>query len=326
MASELIIGNNDVSYVFDGNSKYSNTAIQNFAYSTINRLWIYATQRVGGNTILSKYCIDESTKKANLVSQIILEGYGHGETLEATNLGRNDIEYVWVGSNCKETENGWSTRIARLLLDANGVTIHEVKYLKNFRNASMNGKILGGSGTVNRLMACLSYNKSAMCFKINTVAEGTKGKVYKRFFSVYNFNKINKMMNERADAISMDELTGAVKSVVIGKYIDGYQCMTMGMDNELFISSGNLNAGKDLYIKRYLLSAGESNMPNPTGSKNIEYSQEFAIHGNPQNAEMEGIKYNNGYIQFFSIIKEKDKLDAANRVAIITRPAADILK
>ena len=50
MASGLIIGNNDVSYVFDGNSKYSNTAIQNFAYSTINRLWIYATQRVGGNT------------------------------------------------------------------------------------------------------------------------------------------------------------------------------------------------------------------------------------------------------------------------------------
>ena len=102
--------------------------------------------------------------------------------------------------------------------------------------------------------------------------------------------------------------------------------MTMGMDNEIFISSGNLNKGKDLYIKRYLISEGESNMPAPTGSKKIEYSPNFIEYGKPENAEIEGIKYINGYIQFFSIMKEDGKIDAANRAAIITRPAADILK
>lgn len=314
----LTFGASDVIFTFrdDDNMhpEHHGRAIQNFAYSTINNNWIYTTQRWNQHTVLSKYERGSNPLRVNMIGQIGLIDFGHGETLETVYLDELNREYIWIGSNCDTTDTShyWSTQISRLILGSD-MNIQEIKKLCDFKYANKNGTSLH-SGNVTRVMACISNDKTRICFKINFGSSIP-------YFAIYDFAILNSRMNSSTEPISMKNMKDICIAAFSGQRFSVFQSMDMGNNNELFVSSGNCNSDKpvDNMISKYIISGSITSLPSPSSSVIVQFTEDFG-YGKYDRGEIEGIKCYGSNISFTTDFKINAGQEVADNTSAIRTP------
>lgn len=183
-----------------------NPAIQSIAFDPVDKNIIYTTQAIGMTTYLSKCEISGNT--ANKKSMMIIEGYGHGESLEITRSG--DLVYVWLGSAYEKSEsNKWSTTISRVIYDesvkkADGTIIpKEEIVIKDLLYAQGSHGALVSGGKVWRTAVAIYGDR--IFFWIRLKGDGS-------YYSVFSLNELNASISKNAKKISGNRKDYSMKS------------------------------------------------------------------------------------------------------------------
>ena len=176
----------------DKNSVTSN-AIQAFY---IGSKYVYTVQKSSKNVYLSRLLLSADKTKATFVDQMILEDFGHCQTLQYFEW--KNTPYFWMAcraDNGKETNNSgtpyfWSLEIARVKYEP-GVT-HGYKYYKRLTDITKANKTQIAMGKTKRCDAALSSDKKTLL--------------------VWCRNTDNKMQFSRCDTSSVNKALDAEKS------------------------------------------------------------------------------------------------------------------
>lgn len=154
-----------------------NNVIQNFFITGDS---VYITQKFHGdtNTAISKCKIDEATKTATYESEMVLPGFGHGETLDMYTF--EDQTYFLV---TYAPSNGTPT-LARIQYATGEHSISEYPQIVGMNYANKAAKSLG---TPSRVIGVFS-SANKFIFRVQT----TSGSVS---YSYYDGNTINNLLN-----------------------------------------------------------------------------------------------------------------------------------
>lgn len=169
-----------------------NPAIQSIAFDPVDKNIIYTTQAIGMTTYLSKCEIVGNT--ANKKSVMVLNGYGHGESLEITRNGEQ--VYAWLGSAYENSESGkWSTTISRVIYDesvkkADGTVLpKEEVVIKDLLYAQSSHAALAPGGKVWRTAVAIYGDR--IFFWIRLKGDGS-------YYSVYSLKELNASISKNA--------------------------------------------------------------------------------------------------------------------------------
>ncbi len=183
-----------------------NPAIQSIAFDPVDKNIIYTTQAIGMTTYLSKCEIVGNT--ANKKSMMVLNGYGHGESLEITRNGEQ--VYAWLGSAYEKSEsNKWSTTISRVIYDesvknADGtINPKEEIVLKDLLYAQSSHTPLVNGGKVWRTAVAIYGDR--IFFWIRLKGDGS-------YYSVFSLNDLNASISKYAKKVSGNRKDYSLKS------------------------------------------------------------------------------------------------------------------
>ena len=179
-----------VDRLFEFSGLVSKKAVQNFDFGNKNE--VFVTQREKQHTYLSRCII--SGEKAFMKDYIILENYGHGESIEV--IKENGKTYIWIGNtvNKRPSSNGktyyWSQDISRIeyIVDpscSTGAKVGEIKTITNMENMSTSPK-----GKSFRSAVAIADGSNRICFR--TQVDDLNKSTY---YGVYKLDKINHKLN-----------------------------------------------------------------------------------------------------------------------------------
>lgn len=184
------VNNKAVEKVFEISGLVSKKALQNFDFGNKNE--VFVTQREKQHTYLSRCII--SGKKAYVKDYIILENYGHGESIEV--ITDKNKTYIWIGDtvNKRSNANGkiyyWSKDISRIeyIVDSScptGARVGEIKTITNIENISTKPK-----GKAFRSAVAISDKSNRICFR--TQVDDLNKTTY---YGIYKLGEINHRLN-----------------------------------------------------------------------------------------------------------------------------------
>ena len=246
-------------------------------------------------TILSIYEKASNPLYMNKLVDKGLAGFGHGETLECTVCGKENFEYIWIGSNAvigegtAEDSNWWATSIERLLIRQNDLYIAEEKELIHFKYSTSDGKALTNEN-VSRVVASISEDCKKIGFTVYFPSS--------IYYCIYNYEILNNILSTNGKKqFSMKEMTAAHIVSFKGNKIKKFQSMELGNGRDIYIASGNLNLGVQNKIEKYIYNSNTNKMPNVSGNLSIEIETGISF-GASSSAEIEGIKIYGNNIYF----------------------------
>ena len=235
---------------------------QNFAYTPDGK-YVFATCQgmcgTGRHTILSRCSLPKKKNKdakAEFQDGLILQGYGHGETLDVTQADLKKEEYdIWVAT--KPTGGFYGLQIARITyrVEPSGMgSIVKIVRLGNFKWTNVNKKGKADKfreGTevfnVNRVNVSIDKDNNQICFRLEFTNDQIR-------YVIYDFKKINKALN-KLDYGQCFNMKGAAKWQVANLKINAYPYKTFQsfciMDNTLYLCGGYLNKGAQIYVVKY---------------------------------------------------------------------------
>ncbi|MCC3868863.1 helveticin J family class III bacteriocin [Terrisporobacter mayombei] len=188
------VDNKTVDIIFEFSGLVSKKAIQNFDFGNKNE--VFVTQRKKQHTYLSRCII--SGDKAYMKDYIILENYGHGESIEV--IKENNKTYIWIGDtvNRRPSSNGkvyyWSKDISRIeyIVDSScstGARAGEIKTITNIENMLTRPK-----GKAFRSAVAIANESNSICFR--TQVDDSNESTY---YGVYKLDEVNHKLNSTLD-------------------------------------------------------------------------------------------------------------------------------
>ena len=235
--------------------------IQNFAYTPDGK-YVFTTSEADSNnqrhSLLTR-CSNPATKgpiaESFFIDTIVLEKYGHGETIEITqpDLSR-ELYHIWVAT--KPTGGFYGLQIARLtyeVIDGHG-TITNIAKLSNFRKTN-----------VKKGKACYfdkGATKKLMPERVNVSIDAANNQIAFRVefncdtsnYLIYDFAKINAALDAvpNGGCFNMKKAAKWQKANLRANLepCREYQCFYI-LDNTLYISGGNVDLGAMIYTYNY---------------------------------------------------------------------------
>lgn len=204
---------------------------------------IYVTQRKKGATYLSRCIIDPETKIATYADHMILENFGHGQTLEY--FEHNGKPYFWISCKANSAYSEyWSMQIGRLEYQA-GITI--TNYTKICRFSTLNYANQTGTslGDVKRVDAALSDDGSKLLFWVQNTYNAIQ-------YSYYDTTVLNNLLDTKeAESSKYIEFKNndILKNACYGSFVhmgtndrvlpnNSQQGLEFGYDNSIYIVGG----------------------------------------------------------------------------------------
>lgn len=149
---------------------------------------IYVTQRKNSDTYLSRCVLEENGNTAVCQDRMILENFGHGQTLEGYEY--NGKTYFWISckANTAYTER-WSMQIGRIQYEPEKTITN---YTKICRLANLNyaNKDMTSFGSVKRVDAALSDDGTKLILWVQNTFNGIQ-------YSVYDTSVLNQLLDEK---------------------------------------------------------------------------------------------------------------------------------
>jgi hypothetical protein len=261
---------------------------------------IYVTQRKDDDTYLSR-CEITGTGSSTIAAcrdYVILEGYGHGESLEVNTYDGDT--YIWVGANANTsyTSYYWATGVKRIeYIKTSNVTntpilaqLGTVRTLNNMNCATADGSSLG---TVKRVSVAIADGSDRIGFRI----ELTNNDIY---YSIYDLSDVNVYMDSNVtSSMSENTLKSACKStfkcnVAPNNSYQGHDMVGVGTNNKFLYLIGG-NAGEQPKISKLLYTNNSSTINVISGSYTVNSTTTVTNVGN---YEVEGIKISGSNLYF----------------------------
>lgn len=246
----------------DKGKELKTSAVQNFVFSPDNR-YIFVTQQgtVGSkvHTILSWCTVPEERNKDALAmyeGSVILDGYGHGETIAITQPNKaKQIYNLWV--SCTPTSAGVGTEIARVTLkisDSGKGKVQKTVKLTNFSAAI--DDIPGVA--VDRAGVAVNEADNRIAFRIHTVGKGT-------YYEIYDLKKVNAKLNTVKNNKKYDvkKLINMRKAHVESGLVPFDSFQSFDIDGKyIYVCGGNFNKGAGIYRTKYKNAAARQSLGN----------------------------------------------------------------
>ncbi len=212
--------------------------------------------KVVRHTILSR-CVNPSSwgvaSDANLVDTMVLDSYGHGETIEVTQPDiYREVYHIWVAT--KPTGGFYGLQIARLTYEViNGVgVVTKVVRLTNFRRTNVkDGKCayFAGKPMPNRVNVAIDVVQNQIAFRVEFTNNTTN-------YLIYSFNDLNSAIDNTANGGSINMKDAAkwqmanlnMNAVPCNDYQSFHIC-----DNVLYVAGGNVDKGAQIYAEGYTI-------------------------------------------------------------------------
>lgn len=155
-----------------------NLVVQNYYIATN---YIYATQRSGSTTYLSRLKINGKT--ATYMDEMTLLDFGHGQSLDMYKY--NDKNYLYIGCKSESSSYKFSLQVARITYKAGQTyTYTDANRFTYMNYANTSGKSLGTTYRV-----AVGGNSTYTIFRIQT----EEGSVT---YSIYDTAAINKLLDK----------------------------------------------------------------------------------------------------------------------------------
>ena len=235
---------------------------QNFAFTPDGK-YVFATCQgmcgSGRHTILSRCALPKKKNKdaiAQFQDGLILQGYGHGETLDITQRDlKKEVYDIWVAT--KPTGGFYGLQIARITykVEESGMgSIEKIVRLGNFKWTNVNKKgkpaKFGEDGvffSANRVNVSIDKPNNQICFRLEFTNEQIR-------YVIYDFKKINKALDKLEYGQCFD-MKKAAKWQVANLKVNAYPYKTFQsfciMDNTLYLCGGYLKKGAKIYVLKY---------------------------------------------------------------------------
>jgi hypothetical protein len=156
--------------------------------SYIDDTCIYVTQRVDATTYLSRCKIDIKTGTAECQDYMVLENFGHGQTLEGyTYHGK---QYFWISCKANENyDNKWAMQIGRIQYEG-GKTYSDYTQVSRFTDLNFANEAALSFGSVKRVDAALSNDGTKLLLWV----QNTENVIQYSYFDA-------NVMNDLLDAV-----------------------------------------------------------------------------------------------------------------------------
>lgn len=207
--------------------------------------YIYVTQRMDSDIYLSRCKIDEDGKTAVCQDWMLLQDFGHGQTMEAYQY--NDKLYFWTTCRTNTSySQRWSLEVGRIEYQA-GKTISSYKKVCRFTGLAYANEDQISFGTLKRADAALSEDGG----KLIIWAQNTANQMQ---YSIYDADKLNQLLDARENTSSkslsfktskalktacqgtMWQLTDEEKTLPNGSF----QGMDMASDSSICVVGGSV--------------------------------------------------------------------------------------
>ena len=218
-------------------------SVQQFAFAETNEeAYIFVTQREEATTYLSRCKVGEDGKSAACIDYAVLEGYGHGESLDVSM--HNGQTYLFIGSdaNANADKYDWSTTITRLLYEAGN--IGDIKKITGVEYATADGSPIKQGETPYRVNFAVddAADRIVVYFRSQS---GTHA------LSAYRLSTLQEML-DAADEISLKDCAEAFLATTgVKKLADicpngSFQGLETTPDGEILITGGTTSVQPQL--------------------------------------------------------------------------------
>lgn len=262
------------------------TAIQK---TYIGSTYIYVIQRSGKNSYLSRCTINGGT--ANYKDGMLLQNFGHGQTLEW--FEHKNKPYFWVTckANTAYDDKYWGTQIGRIEYKANQTI--DYTSICRFSHLSYANKKGTSIGSVKRVDAALSSDKTKVFFWV----QDTTGEIQ---YSYYNAAKLNAELDKKEAASSkyVPCTNSAIKSACYGSFrqsegnrvLPNGSCQGLEFSNatSIYVIGGGtgkipkiakMTGSGSSYKYSYLITAKHDNFGTKTESEGIQLKGDYVYFG-----------------------------------------------
>lgn len=277
---------------------------------------IYITQRYNAATYLSRCVIDQESKVANYADHMVLENFGHGQTLEY--FEHNGKPYFWISCKANEAYNEyWAMQIGRLEYQA-GKTI--TNYTKICRFSTLNYANQNGTsiGSVKRVDAALSEDGSKLLLWVQNTSNAIQ-------YSYYDTRVLNSLLDQKEGQSSKYiEFMGndILRDACYGSFIH------MGVNDRIL--PNNSQQGLDFADDNtvYIVGGGIGEQPRlavmPVNGSSYRYACLGDIHHESfgKNSEVEGLQLIGDKIYF--AICESDQKKEQQYIFSMGRKSTDM--
>ena len=254
-------GKNSPVKEFNG-KKVKPGTIQNFAYTPDGKYVFTTGEGKSGSTrhtILSRCNMPskkKATAKAKFVQAHVLNGYGHGETIDITqpNL-KKQVYYIWVST--KPSGGFYGLQIARITYEVkDGVgEIRHIERLTNFCKTNFNKKGKParfedkkyGKYYAKRVNGSVDTENNQIAFRIEFKNDQVR-------YVIYDYKKITKALNKLENGGLLDMKNALKWQVANIKYNSvpyrTFQSFCIS-DNTVYLAGGYLKMGAKIYMFKY---------------------------------------------------------------------------
>ena len=192
------------------------------------------------------------TAEAQSIDTMVLEGFGHSDTLAITqdNLSKQ-IYNIWV--SCNPGTNGYGRQIVRLTyqVDKSGVgKITKTVYIKGLEKTNVTSGKAGyypNKATPERVHCAIDTDSNQLVFKIQASSIGS-------YYLSYNFENVNSAMNSVKNKGSFDISAKPkwqnARIICNLTPLCTYQSFTV-KDKNIYIIGGHFGLGTQIYVFSY---------------------------------------------------------------------------
>lgn len=273
-------------------------AVQQFAFYEENgEEYIFVTQREGSTVYLSRCKVNSALGLAVTLDYAVLEGYGHGDSLDISI--HNGHTYVLIASGANTSnDNAWSTQLTRLRYESGSIT--DVKVLTDMSRATKDGSQVHENATTYRINFGADDSSDMLAIYIKADTDNNGKVTGNHYINAYRLSAVHEALDRAETDASLGELYGALIATT-GQTSSGSICkngscqgVEVGANGEILITGGTTSKKPELYIFELsdgVISRKEIREISFIASKYLG-TKDFSV--SEKYVEIESIKYLDG--------------------------------